>query len=122
MTAGLHLSPASVARRFSGSGVLLRSSSSIPGLEGAAWLAFATEGTRTSAGQGLLLQSFCIPAIHGGQMCRCREAQGCARAAIHGGQMWEVGQRMEQLPRWSGVRAPTGASHSLFQKVYTSIY
>ena len=25
--------------------------------------------------QGLLLQSFCIPAIHGGQMCRCREAQ-----------------------------------------------
>ncbi len=34
MTAGLHFSPASVARRF----------------KGAAWLAFATEGTRTSAG------------------------------------------------------------------------
>ena len=32
-------------------------------------------------------------------MCRCREAQGCARAAIHGGQMQEVGQCMEQLPR-----------------------
>ncbi len=29
-----------------------------------------------STGQGLLLQSFCIPAIHGGQMCRCREAHG----------------------------------------------
>ncbi len=26
--------------------------------------------------QGLLLQSYCIPAIHGGQRCRCREAQG----------------------------------------------
>ncbi len=26
--------------------------------------------------QGLLLQSCCIPAIHGGQMCRCREAHG----------------------------------------------
>ena len=35
-----------------------------------------------STRQGLLLQSSCIPAIHGGQMCRCREAQGCARAAI----------------------------------------
>ncbi len=39
----------------------------------------------------MLLQSSCIPAIHGGQMCesghctgmcRCREAHGCARAAL----------------------------------------
>jgi hypothetical protein len=28
--------------------------------------------------------------------CRCREAQGCARAAIHGGQMQELGRSRSQ--------------------------
>ncbi len=42
-----------------------------------------------STGQGLLLQSFCIPAIHGGQM-------------------QEVGQCREQLPRKPKPRGPSG--------------
>ena len=41
--------------------------------------AFAPAAARgawpTTAGQGLFLTIPCIPAIHGGQMCRCREAQ-----------------------------------------------
>ncbi|GMQ96268.1 MAG: hypothetical protein BMS9Abin14_806 [Gammaproteobacteria bacterium] len=43
-------------------------------------LPLVSRGRDTTAGQGLLLQSFCIPAIHGGQM-------------------QEVEQRRERLPR-----------------------
>jgi len=56
------------------------------------------ERRRSSPGQGLFLQSPCIPAIaHGG--AGAVKHMECARAAIHGGQMQEVGQCLEQLPR-----------------------
>ena len=47
-------------------------------------------GRRTTAGQGLFLQSFCIPSVHGGQMqeveqCRsnCRVEGWCNIRASH---------------------------------------
>ena len=84
-----------------------------------------------SPGQGLFLTILCIPAIAHGRDCSCNpfafppsmavrcagaaKHMECARAAIHGGQMREVGQCLEQLPRTpephDPARRPLPISH-----------
>ncbi len=64
-----------------------------------------------STGQGLLLQSFCVPAIAHGRAGAAKHME-CARAAIHGGQICESAIPGGRMPK---PRAAPGAAADLRQ-------